>query len=330
MEKLTAQLKSGALEKVYLLFGSEDYLIHFYANRLADKSVLEEDRFMNLCVLEGAEATVNKIQESTDTYPFMGDVRLTWVKESEWFSGKKGDPEGQEKLIHIIQNMPDTSLLIFEEKNVDKRNAVYKAVQKKGYAAELSQPNEEQMIQFVARELKKENKLLSKETAKYFLQTVGGDMVYQQLELAKLAAYKGEQEIVTPQDIDAICTPQPESDVFKMTDALGSRNRREAMRIYERLVANNEAPARIFYLLCQQIRRIYRVKIGEEKRLSKEECAQFAGVSPKALWIYSKQSGRFRKEQLESLIFELTEMDEKMKTGLLDASDGIERLVTLV
>ena len=48
MEKLTAQLKSGELERVYLLFGSEEYLIHFYGKRLTDKSVAPEDRFMNL------------------------------------------------------------------------------------------------------------------------------------------------------------------------------------------------------------------------------------------------------------------------------------------
>ena len=39
MEKLIKQLKSGELDTVYLLFGQEDYLIHFYANRLVDKSV---------------------------------------------------------------------------------------------------------------------------------------------------------------------------------------------------------------------------------------------------------------------------------------------------
>ena len=41
MEKLTAQLKSGELERVYLLFGSEEYLIHFYGKRLTDKSVVK-------------------------------------------------------------------------------------------------------------------------------------------------------------------------------------------------------------------------------------------------------------------------------------------------
>ena len=36
------------------------------------------------------------------------------------------------------------------------------------------------------------------------------------------------------------------------------------------------------------------------------------------------------KEQLEKLIDDLTETDEKIKTGLMDATDGIERLIASI
>ena len=330
MEKLTAQLKSGELERVYLLFGSEEYLIHFYGKRLTDKSVAPEDRFMNLCVLEGAEATADRIQESTDTYPFMGEKRVTLVKGSEWFSGKRNDAEGQEKLLALLRNLTPTTLLIFEEQQVDKRTALYKAVQKAGYAAELSQPDEEGMIRFVARELAGSKKMLSRETAQYFLQTVGGDMIHLQLELEKLAAYKGDEEIVTIDDVNRICTPQPESNVFRMTDALGERKRREAMRIYERLLENNEPPQRIYSLLMQQIRKLYRIRLCDGKRMSKEECAEFAGIAPRIVWLYQKQAARFSRADLERLLEEMTEMDEKIKLSQLEETDAIERLIASV
>lgn len=330
MEQLTKQLKSGQLDRLYLLFGEEDYLIHFYANRLVDKSVSEEDRLMNLCILEGAEATADRIRESVETYPFLGEKRVTWVKNSEWFSSKKGDPQGADKLLSVIKDIPSSSLLLFQEKQVDKRTGLYKAAGRAGSCVELSQPDEEGMIRFVARELAKEDKVLSRETARYFLQTVGGDMMYQQLELAKLAAYKGDEKVVEERDVDAVCTPQPESDVFRMTDALGNRSRKEALKIYERLLDNNEAPQRIFYLLCQQIRRLYRAALCREKKLPREELSRIVGVSPRAVWIYEKQSARFGTEQLERLLEDLTETDEKIKTGQLDAQDGIERLVASI
>ncbi|MBQ7063725.1 MAG: DNA polymerase III subunit delta [Firmicutes bacterium] len=330
MERLQADLKSGRFTGVYLLYGAEDYLIHFYSDRLVDKNVAPEDRMMNFCELEGAEATADRIQESTDTYPFMGEKRVTLVRNSDWFSGKKNDPDGQEKLRRCLANLPPTALLIIEEKNVDKRSALYKAAASAGTAVELNTPDEEGLIRFIARELAKYSKQLSRETARYFLQWVGGDMVYQELELEKLASYAGDRQIVTPRDVEAICTPQAESDVFKMTDALGARNRREAMRIYERLLQANEAPQRIFFLLAAQIRRLYRFSIAKAASVSDQEAAQFAGVSPKAGWIYAKQAGRFRREQLESLMDTLVEMDEKSKLGQLDASDAIEQLIASI
>ncbi len=91
MEVLTEHLKKGTFKPVYLLFGEEDYLVHFYAARLVDRNVAPEDRFMNLCILEGEEATADQsVLESVDTYPFMGEKRVTWVKDSHWFSGRKG------------------------------------------------------------------------------------------------------------------------------------------------------------------------------------------------------------------------------------------------
>ena len=174
---------------------------------------------MNLCILEGEEATADRIIESVDTYPFMGEKRVTWVKDSHWFSGRKEGVEEEDKLRGMLEELPDTALLIFEEEKADKRTTLYKAVQKCGYCAQLSQPGEAGMIRFVARELAKEQKMLDEATARYFLQTVGGDMRYQQLELAKLAAYKGENPVVTMADIDVICTPQPENNIFKLTDA---------------------------------------------------------------------------------------------------------------
>ena len=330
MKVLTEHLKKGTFKPVYLLFGDEDYLIHFYATRLADRNVAPEDRFMNLCILEGEEATADRIIESVDTYPFMGEKRVTWVKDSHWFSGRKEGQEEEDKLRAMLEKMPDTALLIFEEEKADKRTALYKAVQKCGYCAQLSQPDEAGMIRFVARELAKEQKMLDEATAWYFLQTVGGDMRYQQLELAKLAAYKGENPVVTMADIDAICTPQPENNIFKLTDALGNRNRREAARIYERLISNNEAPQRIFYMLAQQVRRLYRMSLCRNRRLSKEECASFVGISPKVVWLYQKQAGRFSKEQLEHWLILLTETDEKVKTGQLDVEDGIWNLMAQV
>ena len=83
-------------------------------------------------------------------------------------------------------------------------------------------------------------------------------------------------------------------------------------------------------MLAQQVRRLYRMSLCRNRRLSKEECASFVGISPKVVWLYQKQAGRFSKEQLEYWLILLTETDEKVKTGQLDVEDGIWSLMAQV
>lgn len=328
MKQLISDIKNHDFKKVYLLYGNEDYLVRFYLNRLIDSNILPEDKFMNLCTLTEEEADVDRIQQSADTYPLMGEKRITWIRYSGWFSGKRGGAEDTERLSRILDNLLDTSMVIFEEDQVDKRSALYRTVSKTGYAAELNTLEEADMIRFVARMLVPYGKKIAEKTARYFLETIGGDMIHMQLELGKAASYAGDRPVLTEADIDAVCTSEPETDIFKMTESLGSRNRAEAIRIYEHLLAVNEPPQRIFYLLAQQIRKIYRVKLATEARMEKEKAASFAGVSPRALWAWEKQEKKFQKNHLEYLLDYMTQQDEKMKTGGLDARDGVLQLIS--
>ena len=327
MERLYKQLKSGEFSPVILLFGEEEYMVRFFTKRILDRTVPEEDRLMNFARLEGADATPDRIRESVETYPFMGNMRVTLVVDSDWFSGKKGDGEGQDRLKSVLGKVPAGSLLVFSEKRVDKRSVLYKAVQKAGMAVELSQLSEADGVRFLARIAAGWKKRLDEPTARFFLKRVGGDMMYQELELEKAASLSGERPVITREDIMAVCTPQTEDTVFRMTDALGERNPRLAMRVYESLIDANEAPQRIFFMLAQQFRRLYRTKLAKQAGMDDAGIAEFAGISPKAVWIYDKQQRRFSADQLADMLRLLVDLDEKTKTGLLETDDAILKVI---
>lgn len=54
------------------------------------------------------------------------------MEDSGWF---KGGP-GADEMCAYIENIPDTTCLLFVETEVDKRSRMYKAVKKYGYIAE--------------------------------------------------------------------------------------------------------------------------------------------------------------------------------------------------
>lgn len=130
MQTLNQDIKNNDFKKVYLLFGEEAFLKKSYKNRL--REAITQGDTMNYNYYEGKGINVNEIISLSDTMPFFADRRLILMEDSGWF---KGGP-GADEMCAYIENIPDTTCLLFVETEVDKRSRMYKAVKKYGYIAE--------------------------------------------------------------------------------------------------------------------------------------------------------------------------------------------------
>lgn len=346
MQQLIADLKSKAFKKAYLLYGAEDYLVHFYAERISSVNVCEEDRFMNLVRLRREEATVERVAESIVTLPFLGDKRVTWVKDSGWFSLKKGKTDDKSKsdseeddaedtplpanladLETALNSMPDSSIVIFEEKKADKRSALYKRIGKIGYCAELKTPDTDGLIRFVKKEAAALQKNVDDRTAQYLAEYVGGDLYYMQQQIQKICAYAGERSALTVSDVQAIATHQIDAAVFDLTDAIGAKDTKRARQLLMELFNQNMVPQRIMVAMANQFRRLYRTKLAMEAQMTKEETETFLGS--KAYFSYSRQQRVFSKERLAKLIDLCVELDDLQKRSMISPEDAMTKLILI-
>ena len=124
MQTLNQDIKNNDFKKVYLLFGEEAFLKKSYKNRL--REAITQGDTMNYNYYEGKGINVNEIISLSDTMPFFADRRLILMEDSGWF---KGGP-GADEMCAYIENIPDTTCLLFVETEVDKRSRMYKAVKK--------------------------------------------------------------------------------------------------------------------------------------------------------------------------------------------------------
>ena len=76
------------------------------------------------------------------------------MEDSGWF---KGGP-GADEMCAYIENIPDTTCLLFVETEVDKRSRMYKAVKKYGYIAEMVRQDSAQLGRWAAGILAKNGK----------------------------------------------------------------------------------------------------------------------------------------------------------------------------
>ena len=114
MKNLNADLRSGELKPVYLLYGDEAYLKQSYKSRF--RKAAAGDDSMNISEFEGKDISEDAVIDIAGTMPFFAAHRLVVVENSGWFKNKA------EKLPDHLETFPDTTVLLFLEEETDKRN----------------------------------------------------------------------------------------------------------------------------------------------------------------------------------------------------------------
>ena len=219
MKSLNEDLKTGQFNNVYLLYGEEAYLKKQYKEKLRN-AMLSPDDTMNYAYYEGKGININEVIDLAETLPFFAERRLIILEDTGLFKSTS------QELADYLKVMPDTTAMIFVESEVDKRNKLYKAVQSQGRAVELGRQDETMLIRWIASNMKREGKNVSENTIRYLLAKIGTDMENIQKELEKLLCYTLDKDIITIEDVEAICTTQITNQIFDMVNAVADKQQK--------------------------------------------------------------------------------------------------------
>lgn len=320
MQTLNQDIKTGEFKQIYLLYGEEAFLKNSYKNRL--KEAIIGDDTMNFARFEGKGLDVDELIRLADTMPFFAERRLILVEDSGFFKS------ASDALVQYLPSMPDTTILLFVETEVDKRNRLYKKVKDMGYAAELNRQDSAQLARWAGGILTREQKKITKHTMELFLSMAGDDMENIRMELEKLISYTLGREVITDEDVLAVCTVQVTNRIFEMVSAIVNRQPRKAMDLYEDLLTLKEPPMRILFLIARQFNQLLQVKDLMEKGMNKGTIASKLKMQPFVVGKTMPQARQFGREQILSYVEFCVETEEAVKSGRLQDRLAVELLIT--
>ena len=320
MQTLNQDIKTGEFKQIYLLYGEEAFLKNSYKNRL--KEAIIGDDTMNFARFEGKGLDVDKLIRLADTMPFFAERRLILVEDSGFFKS------ASDALVQYLPSMPDTTILLFVETEVDKRNRLYKKVKDMGYAAELNRQDSAQLARWAGGILTREQKKITKHTMELFLSMAGDDMENIRMELEKLISYTLGREVITDEDVLAVCTVQVTNRIFEMVSAIVNRQPRKAMDLYEDLLTLKEPPMRILFLIARQFNQLLQVKDLMGKGMDKGTIASKLKMQPFVVGKTMPQARQFGREQILSYVEFCVETEEAVKSGRLQDRLAVELLIT--
>jgi DNA polymerase-3 subunit delta len=325
MQTLKNQLKNNELKNLYLFFGKEHYLKTLYKNRVKTHLLGEAEDLMNYNYLEGKHVKASDIIDLADTLPFLKDIRLIIVENSELF--KSGKKDESDKMSAYLESLPDYTYIVFIEEEIDKRNKLYKTVQRQGDAVEFNTLSEKEIIQYLGITAKKNQKNLSVEVANYFIQTVGTDMQTVEIEFEKLLSYVLNDSIITKEAIDAVCSSHIENKIFEMMNAIGEKKPSKALRLYHDLLTLKEPPLRILFMLVRQFRILLQVKTLVGSGMNDFSIANKLGLRKFIVDQSIRQVRHFSEEDLKKALFDCLEYEVFIKTGKMEDQLSVEMII---
>ncbi len=320
MKNLNEDIKTGNFRRMYLLYGEEEYLKNQYKNRLR-KAILPEDDTMNFSLYAGKGIDVRQMIDQAETLPFFAEHRLILVEQSGFFKNACAE------LAEYLPKMPQETIIIFVENEVDKRGKMFKAVKQNGRVVELARQDARTLQSWILGMLKREQKNITGDALRLFMEKSGDDMENIANELEKLLSYTYGKDAIEAADVQDICTVTTESRVFDMIRALAEKRQKEALDLYYDLLSLKEPPMRILFLIARQFNQMLQLKDLRDQGLDSATIASRAGVAPFIAKRSLAQAERFEKEELRQAVEDCVSSEEAVKTGRLGDRLAVEMLI---
>lgn len=320
MKSIDEDIKSGSFQSVYLLYGEESYLKRQYGQKLR-QALAKTDDTMNASYYEGKNIKPGEMIDLAETLPFLAERRLIFVENSGVFK------TSCEELADYMKHITETTCFVFVEDEVDKRSKMYKAVRNAGRVVEFPRQGPEILTRWILSRLKRENKKITQPVLQFFLEKTGDDMEYIDRELEKLFCYTLGQEVISAEDVEAICVGQTTGKIFEMVDKIAERQQKQALELYYDLLALKEPPMRILFLIARQFQILLQVKDLKRQGYDNKFIASKAKIPEFAVRKNAVQAGRFKTEQLKEAIEDCVQAEEDVKTGSLNDRMAVELLI---
>jgi len=150
-----------------------------------------------------------------------------------------------------------------------------------------------------------------------------GDLWQLTNELQKLSNYvlAEERQEITLSDIDKLVDKAEDSNIFAITDAIGTRNKKSALILIDTYLKNGGIALVLFATIATHIKNLLIVK--ESPMSSAGELGMAPFVKMKCI----SQSAKFEFDELKKLFNFLAELDRKIKIGQVGQEEAVEMFI---
>jgi DNA polymerase-3 subunit delta len=326
------QIKQREIAPIYLLYGTEAFLINETKQLLLNHILTEEELDFNFSAYDLEETPIEVVVEDAETFPFLGDKKVIFLHNPSFLTAEKTKEKADHNLskfeAYLKEPAPYTVMVISAPyEKLDERKKITKELKRSAVTFEAKKLNEHELKSWVKDRAKSYGIEFEPGALDQFLALVGTNLFMIKSELEKLSLYAADEKKINVNLIEKLVSRTLEQNIFTLIEKVVQRKLDEALRIYFDLLKQNEEPIKILALLSGQFRLIYQVKELARRGYGQQQIASYLKTHPFRVKLAAGQVDKFTDEELTNLMTLLAEADYQMKTGGMNKSLLIEMLL---
>jgi len=308
-------LKERGPERLYILWGPEDYLRELFMAEIKKLCIPDGDDGFCYKRIDGPDIEAESLRQAIDAVPFLSERTLVELRGVDINRLSEAD-----EVWKAVSDIPDYCTVCFVQSAQFEFDGRVKLVKNlRGAAKELkfTRQTQSQLTAWVMKRFAALGKNVELD-AVYRLLFISGDIMSRLIpEIEKIAAY-ARAEMVSVKDVDAVANHIPEAIIFDMSDYIAKKEYNNAASVLSELLSDkNNEPIAMLALLGQQMRRLYAARVCLDMQLGSQWLMETCSIKYDFIANKLINSARaFSARQLKTALELCVEADCMMKGGI--------------
>jgi DNA polymerase III subunit delta len=338
--QLMSDIKNNSIKSVYLIYGSETYLIDKGWEALKN-AVVTSFPELNYTQLEGEKLDASELLKACETFPFGSDKRLVVVRDLGILKSK-GDGEeaaatgkDAQPFIDVVGNVNDTTCLVLVSfGGIDKRKKLVNELKKYGAVYEFDRIDKDELAQWIRKGLGRSGKSIGSRELDHFINSIGymdkngsKTMYDVENEIKKLVGFVGNSTDILMSHIEAVVPRNIENDIFKLINACSEKDVDLSLRLYGDMLLEGENSFGIMGLLSRQIKNMLEVSELYGKRYDARSISEKLKLHEYTVKLCIKYSSSIKRQVLQSAFRKCLDTEFSIKSGSMGERLAMEMLL---
>jgi len=316
-------INKGSLQPIYYFFGEDYYLLQNTVRAVEDAAAPFITSEFDKETFWGDSNNFAEVLDFTAAFPFGSEKKLIIVKQFEKIKDKK-------PLIKYAKSPVDFSILVLvHDGSIPNLDAEpYKTLSNQNYIFEAKELKGKNLLKWLMNYIGKKGKSITEENALMLIDISDDNRSMLENQLEKIFTFMSKDKEITFNHIRALSTNLKQHTIFDLQNAIGKKEKDNAISIAFNLLDNGSELVFIVAMLTRYFTGVARVGELTKMNVAIPQAARIVGTHQFYYKDYQLARRGYSDEELGNAFRALLNADLSIKTTSSDDKNIITILIT--